>query len=87
LYKFCVHSSDHDGLEYFLPQATDKWNSNTFSKDQCLHLAGKLEITTTQTSRPMTAASVPPAFEVDKTNKDNAKSHIAAAKIDFISKL
>jgi len=87
LYKFCVHSSDHDGLEYFLPQATDKWNSNTFSKDQCLHLAGKLEITTTQTSRPMTAASVPPAFEVDKTNKDNAKSHIAAVKIDFISKL
>jgi len=45
-------------------------------------LAGKLEITTTKTSRPnysCLSALVPPAFEVDKTNKDNAKSRIAAA--------
>lgn len=35
----------------------------------------------------MTAALVPPAFEVDTTNKDNAKNRIVAAKIDFIPKL
>jgi len=45
-------------------------------------LASKLEITTAQTSRPndsCLSALAPPAFEVDKTDKDNAKSHIAAA--------